>query len=227
MWAVPESAAPTVDLPESAPPPWPARVRAALWWHRTTPQGRALRPSPAVPLTVGMVVDYLDSPVGPYREVLASPVLLRAAVPTLAVPFIGVDSAASAHGGRVHWDLPKTLAAFAGDVTGEAEAVGPGWHVRTAVRPRGVPLPIAGVVRFAQPRADGDLGVAAARLVGLGRLARVTVDTAGPSLPQWLAPGRHPGIVILAGRMTTGRQHRRTASHHPAGSVSPDTHPNG
>jgi hypothetical protein len=211
VWAVPESAAPTVDLPVSAPPPWPARVRATLWWHRATPAGRALGPEGAVPLTVGILVDYLDSPVGPYREVLASPVLRRDPLPTLMVPFIAVDSATSAHGGRVHWDLPKTLAAFAGDVTGEAEAAGPGWHVRTAVRPRGVPLPIAGVLRFAQPLPGGGLGVATARLAGRGRAARVTVDTAGPSLPAWLTPGQHPGLLITAGRMTTGRQRRRSA----------------
>ena len=75
MWAVAESAEPGVELPVSPPPPWPARVRATLWWHRPTAAARSLGPSPSVPLTVGMVVDYLDSPVGPYREVLASPVL--------------------------------------------------------------------------------------------------------------------------------------------------------
>jgi hypothetical protein len=214
VWAVPESATPPVDLPVSAPPPWPARVRATLWWHRATLAARALGPEGAVPLTVGIVVDYLHSPVGPYREVLASPVLRRGPLPTLVVPFIAVDSAASAHGGRVHWDLPKTLAAFAGDVTRTAEAVGtgePAWHVRTTVRGSRVPLPIAGALRFAQPLPGGGLGVATARLAGRGRAARVTVDTAGPSLPAWLTPGQHPGLVITAGRMTTGRQRRRRA----------------
>lgn len=206
MWAVPESAEPAVELPASAPPPWPARVRATLWWHRASRGARALGPSPALPLTVGMVVDYLSSPVGPYREVLASPVLRRALVPTMAVPFIAVDSPTSAHGGRVHWDLPKALAVFTGDVAGTSAAEGAGWHVRTAVRPYGPRLPIAGAIRFAQP-VEGGLGVATVRMTGRARLVRVTVDADGPTLPGWLTPGTHTGVTV-SGRMTTGPQRR-------------------
>ena len=196
-----------MELPVSAPPPWPARVRATLWWHRASAEARTLGPTPSLPLTVGMVVDYLSSPVGPYREVLASPVLRRAVLPTMAVPFIAVDSPTSAHGGRVHWDLPKTLAHFSGDVAGDATAEGTGWHVRTAVRGVGPRLPIAGAIRFAQP-VDGGLGVATVRMVGRFRLARVTVDADGPTLGAWLRGGTHTGVTVT-GRMTTGPQRRR------------------
>ena len=208
MWAVAESAEPGVELPVSPPPPWPARVRATLWWHRPTAAARSLGPSPSVPLTVGMVVDYLDSPVGPYREVLASPVLRRALLPTLAVPFIAVNSPTSAHGGRVHWDLPKSLATFTGDVAGVAAAEGVGWHVRTAVRAIGPRLPIVGALRFAQP-VDGGLGVATARMTGRFRLVRVTVQADGPTLGGWLRSGTHLGVTV-DGRMTTGPQRRRS-----------------
>jgi hypothetical protein len=207
MWAVPESAEPTVELPASAPPPWPAAVRATLWWHRASPDARTLGPSASLPVTVGMVVDYLSSPVGPYREVLASPVLRRTLLPTMAVPFIAVDSPTSAHGGRVHWDLPKTLAVFTGDVTAVGAVEGEGWHVRTSVRPLGPRLPVAGAIRFAQP-VDGGLGVATVRMTGRFRLARVDVDSSGPTLPGWLTPGTHTGVTV-SGRMTTGPQRRR------------------
>lgn len=206
MWAVAESAEPGVELPVSPPPPWPARVRATLWWHRATAEARALGPSPSLPLTVGMVVEYLDSPVGPYREVLASPVLRRTVLPTMAVPFIAVDSPTSAHGGRTHWDLPKTLATFTGDVAGVAAAEGADWHVRTTVQAIGPRLLIAGAIRFAQP-VDGGLGVATVRMAGRFRLVRVTLDADGPTLGGWLRTGTHAGVTVT-GRMTTGPQRR-------------------
>ena len=120
MWSVPESTSDRVDWPVSDPPPWPARVRATLWWHRSTSAARELGPDGrTIPMTVAMMVDYLDSPVGPYREILASPVLHAPGkrigpMPRMAVPFIAVDSEPSVHGGRVHWQLPKVLAEFDG-----------------------------------------------------------------------------------------------------------------
>src|SRR6478609_1264488 len=98
MWSVPESTTDRVDWPVSDPPPWPARVRATLWWHRSTSAARELGPDGrTIPMTVAMMVDYLDSPVGPYREILASPVLHAPGkrigpMPRMAVPFIAVDS---------------------------------------------------------------------------------------------------------------------------------------
>ena len=64
---------------------------------------------------MGAFVHYLDTPVGPYAEVLASPaVLLRGGLLAAAhIPFIAVDSEASVRGGRENWALPKTLARFA------------------------------------------------------------------------------------------------------------------
>jgi hypothetical protein len=107
-------------------------VRAVVWVQRAT---SPLPPSSpwagrASGLTLGAVVEYLDSPVGAYREVFAGP-LLRAAGGARA--FIAVDSLPSVHGGRAHWGLPKALAAFDGDVgAGRVTASGDGWSVQVS-----------------------------------------------------------------------------------------------
>ena len=209
MWSVAESAIEPGDVPISSPPPWPAAVRATLWWHRSTEQAKAIGPKgPVLPITIGMVVDYLDSPVGPYREILASPVLRRpgsglGALPRMSVPFIAVDSAASVHGGREHWSLPKVLAEFTGDVLAGSGAGGPDWTVQTQSEGRGPEFPIKGGLGFAQP-VDGALLLAGSKLTGKARYARVTVLSEGPTLSQWLKPGTHHGFQIVSGRMETG-----------------------
>ncbi|MCQ4121727.1 acetoacetate decarboxylase family protein [Rhodococcus tibetensis] len=210
MWSVPESTTDRTEWPESSPPPWRAEVRATLWWHRATDAARELGPGGALlPVTLAMMVDYLDSPVGPYREILASPVLRAPGrrtgpMPRMAVPFIAVDSEPSVHGGRVHWGLPKVLAAFDGDVHGVFEASSGAWRVSTTAHPRGPRLPIAGALGFAQPEESGErLLAASARLRGHLRYARVAVRAEGPTLADWLVPGTHHAVVIT-GRMTTG-----------------------
>ncbi|MFD4181066.1 hypothetical protein [Rhodococcus sp. NPDC058514] len=209
MWSVPESRSSRTDWPASPPPPWPARVRATLWWHRSTAAAAAYGPGgQTIPMTLAMMVDYLDSPVGPYREILASPVLRRpgrgvGALPAMAVPFIAVDSEPSVHGGRAHWHLPKVLARFGGDAHAAFEAVGDGWRVETSARPRGPRLPIAGALGFAQPTAVGVPAAASARLRGRFRYARVAVGAEGPTIGTWLTSGTHHGIVVT-GRMVTG-----------------------
>ncbi len=205
LWKVPESADERTEWPTSPPPPWPAAVRATLWWHRSTPAAAEYGPDgPTLPITLAMMVDYLDSPVGPYREILASPVLRRGLIPAMAVPFIAVDSEPSVHGGRAHWRLPKVLATFSGDVLGDFSAAGGGWKVATSARPRGPELPIIGGLPFAQPGDDGSISRATARLRGKFRYARVGVEAEGPTLSRWLRPGTHHGIVITSGRMSTG-----------------------
>ncbi|SNS51787.1 hypothetical protein [Rhodococcoides kyotonense] len=208
MWSVMESEADHGEWPDSPPPPWPADVRATIWWHRATRSGRELVPEKSVPITIVMVVDYLTSPVGPYREILASPTFRRpggglGAFPRMSVPFIAVDSARSVHGGRTHWHLPKVLATFDGDVLGESRAATQEWSVDAAARPIGPAFPIRGGVGFAQP-VDDEFQVAGSTLSGKAKLCRVKVGAQGPTLGSWLKSGTYPGLQIVSGRMSTG-----------------------
>jgi hypothetical protein len=199
---VPESTLPAAllaQLPAStSPAPWHCRVRAVVWVQRA--------PSPlpddspyagrVLPVTVGAVVDYLETPVGPYREVFAGPLLRRLGRPLVHVPFMAVDSLASVHGGRAHWQLPKAMASFSGDVgAGHAAVRGDGWSVVVRPSAYGPRLPI--VSPFGSSQAGR---TAAVDVRGRGRLARVEVTAEGPSLTGWLGSGRHAGTVA-EGRM--------------------------
>ncbi len=189
-------------LPQStAPPPWACRVRAVVWWHRATPSARSGLP-PQVragwPVTVGALLDYLDSPVGPYREVLACPVLLRGAgLVHTTVPFIAVDSLPSIAGGRVHWGLPKTLAAFAGTTT-DSRVSGDGWSLEATTRPFGPALPVR--ARFSTTQ-DGR---SSARSTVRGRARAARVSVTGRGLPSWLRSGTHCGLVLPEARLVVG-----------------------
>ena len=188
------------QLPASTPaPPWECRVRAVVWVQRApSPLPSSFRYAGRVrPVTLGAVVDYLDSPVGPYREVFAGPLLRGTVLPVVHVPFIAVDSLPSVHGGRVHWSLPKTVAQFAGDVgSGEVTATGNDWSVAVEATPRGPRLPLRGPLVNAQTEQR-----AVVSLRGRGRLARVHVAAQGLVLAGWLGTGAHPGVVA-EGRMT-------------------------
>ncbi|QCB49242.1 hypothetical protein E5720_11740 [Rhodococcus sp. PAMC28707] len=222
MWSVTESESARTEWPESPPPPWPAEVKATIWWHRARPAGRALQRGRTIPITLVMVIDYLNSPVGPYREILASPVLQRPGrgmgpMPRISVPFIAVDSETSVHGGRTHWHLPKVLAEFGGEVLADASvsgegATGDGWSVSTQAKGIGPSFPIKGALGFAQPSDEGSL-LATARLTGKARLARVQVAASGPSLGEWIAPGTHFGLQIVSGRMATGPSSLLSGGH--------------
>lgn len=130
---------------------------------------------------------------GPYAEVVATPLLLAARRALGHVPFIAVDSVASRQGGREHWALPKTLAAFGPD----GAVDGDGWRLRVRARPVGVACPV--VVPFAFTQAPGTR--AECRFRGRVRLARV--DLRGDGLPGWLATGTHLGAVAT-GQLRVG-----------------------
>lgn len=208
---VPESALPEAlvgQLPASTQsPPWDCRVEAVVWWHRASPAARALLPRslrPGPPLTVAAFVTYLHTPVGPYSEVLASPhlvsgALLRRVLVRVHVPFIAVDSLASIHGGRVHWALPKAMAAFEG-----TRAVGDGWEVAATATARGPWLPVLGRLSSSQVSATGLVTSSVTTSRARARLAKVRVETSSTGdLASWLLPGDHRGLV-LHGRMIVG-----------------------
>ena len=203
---VPESALTDADaarLPgASAPAPWDCVLDAVVWLHRAAPGAaehlpRGLRGRRTLPVTVGALISYRDTPVGPYREVLGSPVLLAEwPLPASSVPFIAVDSLASVHGGRANWQLPKTLARFAWP--GHAE--GEGWSVRATVTARSRAFPVTATIRTRQ---SPDV-VFTTRAHARARLARVEIQTRGPSLPAWLRSGRHPALVLEGARVRVG-----------------------
>ena len=144
-----------------APPPWTTTVSAVLWWHRAAPGAvehlpEAVRGLPHLPITVGALVRYRDSPVGSYSEVFASPVLLRRGfgLPAVTVPFIAVDSLASVVGGRAGWMLPKTLARALWPSDGPARVETDDWSVAVSVAPDGPRLPIRGRLPLLQAQPD-------------------------------------------------------------------------
>jgi hypothetical protein len=107
------------QLPASAPPaPWSTRLHAVVWWHRATPMAAAampvaLRSRRRLALPVAAFVRYVDTPVGGYREILATPVLLlERPVPAATIPFIAVDSLASIVGGQRELGAPEDLRAL-------------------------------------------------------------------------------------------------------------------
>ena len=171
----------------SPPPPWRLRAWSVVWLSRGTVPVSGHR---TVPVTLGAVVDYLDSPVGPYREVFAGVLLRRLGLPAVHVPFIAVDSLPSLRAGRVHWRLPKTLAGFTGSLGEGVRVDGAGWSVEVAARAYGPPLPVAAPVRAEQ----GDRRTLVT-VRGTIRAALVTVDAAGPAIGPWLGCGRHAGFV--------------------------------
>jgi len=195
----------------SAPAPWSTVLDAVVWFHRAAPGAAerlpaALRRRPQLPVTVGALIRYRDTPVGPYREVLASPsLLLGPRGPEACVPFIAVDSPASVHGGRENWALPKTLARFdwPEEPRGgfELDAEGRGWSVHATVHARPRRLPFAATSRNRQVTPAGDEITFASRWRGRARVASVELETRGPTLPGWLRSGRHPALVLDGARL--------------------------
>ncbi len=167
-----------------APPaPWELDVEGVVWADR------------AWPLAVGGMLRYRDSPVGPYAEVWATPAIrLGHRGPELTIPFMAVDSLASMEGGRANWGLPKTLATFS---RVPLAAEGDDWSVRVVVRSVGLRVPLLAVGDLVQRADDGAEVRSRARMRGVGRLARVAVE----SSTRWLRSGRHPAVLIERGSL--------------------------
>lgn len=182
--------------------PWRSAIDAVLWWHPAVPAARAMLPPQlaergGLPVTVGALISYREGPVGPYDEIVGSPVCLR---PLRAhVPFIAVDSERSVAGGRGNWALPKVLARFEGDVgrAGRSVAAGDGWAVSVGVTARRRRLPFAGTIRCVQVWPDGRPREFSVRVRGRARLGHAEVEhDAASALGDWLLAGRHPAILI-------------------------------
>ena len=172
---------------------------------------RALRGRRTLPVTVGGLIRYRETPVGPYHEVLASPVVLAGPKgPEASVPFIAVDSLPSVRGGRENWALPKTLARFAWpeQLRGgfELDAEGAGWSVHATVHPRARRLP------FAAPSRNRQVTPAGARdhvrqLLARARAARLRGARDPRPDPAGLAALGPPSGARARGRVL-GRRRR-------------------
>ena len=138
-------------------------------------------------LTALAVVSYAETPVGPYGEALLAELRLPLRI---TVPWIVVDSAASAAGGRQHWGLPKQLARLDLRIgldrdEQQAEVATAPDGMRLQARALGPRVPVLGAARLVQP----GRGSAALRFRGRARAARVHV-TGGP------CEGTGPGAVL-------------------------------
>jgi acetoacetate decarboxylase len=203
---------------ESSPAPWATVLDAVVWFHRAAPGAadrlpRALRDRRTLPVTVGALIRYRETPVGPYHEVLASPVVVAGPKgPEAAVPFIAVDSLPSVHAGRENWALPKTLARFEWPETPnggfELDAEGAGWSVHATVRPRARRLPFMATSRNRQVTPDNQEITFDSAWRGRARLAHVELETRGPTLPGWLRSGRHPALLLDGARVRVGAAQR-------------------
>ena len=182
--------------------PWHSVIDAVLWWHPAAPAARdmlapQLTERAGLPLTIGGLISYREGPVGPYDEIVGSPLCLRPLV--FHVPFIAVDSERSVAGGRGNWALPKVLARFEGDVgrAGRSVAAGDGWAVSVGVTARRRRLPFAGTIRCVQVWPDGRPREFSARVSGRASFGHAEVEhLVSSSLGGWLLPGRHPAIRL-------------------------------
>lgn len=194
--------------------PWECRCSAVIWLGRGGRAAAAALP-PALSgrralATVGSFVRYLDTPVGPYDEVLGLVGSHTGVRPWGNVAFMSVDSQSSLVGGRTNWAMPKTLATFEGAPANGQTMVGTGadevaWSVRATPRVVGpaVPLKTKGTAR--QEFSDGRIGDSLLTFAGRVRPAIVTVDvTSQGPLASWLRPGRHLGAVVDEATFTLG-----------------------
>jgi hypothetical protein len=190
-----------------APAPWECVCEAVIWFGRGGRAARhalppALRDHAPGLAVVGAMVHYLETPVGPYDEVLGLVGSRTGTRPWGSVAFMSVDSEPSLVGGRSNWAMPKSLGAFEGEVGNgrTMTATGAdGSHWRVGVTPRviGPSLPVRSVGLARQQFPGGVVGDSRLRARGRVRPAMVTVDvdSDGP-LSGWLRPGRHLGAVV-------------------------------
>lgn len=181
-----------VGEPDSAavPPPWTCRLRAVVR------PGIGRRH-----VTALAVIAYDATPVGPYGEALLAHVRLPLSV---TVPWIVVDSAASAAAGRRNWALPKQEADLGVDLRARSAAArmvpGPvGDDLLLHAWGLGPALPVSCAAVLEQP----GRGPAPLRFRGRARPAFVRVQ-GGP------APGAGPGalldgVLVLAAPQDAGR----------------------
>jgi hypothetical protein len=196
------------QLPESTPgAPWHVRMTALLWRHRSRPDAAGALPSGLEIKSKGITnagfVNYAETPVGAYSEVMAAVSVRGGLLPRVHIPFIAVDSLPSVQAGRTHWALPKVPASFTWNGDSEVRVDGDGWWVSARVVGTGPRIPLFGRSTNAQVRPDGRVGVASTGMRGWGRVVTIQVDVdPSASFASWVAGGRHRGVLVTDGRLS-------------------------
>ncbi len=200
---------PTLSL--AVPPtPWVVSGRAlVVIGHLGRAHARALAGRPrgfAAPPLMGSfaalgLVDYTDTPVGPYHELAVSPGVLWRDLPGALVSHMFVDSARSQLAGRALWGLPKELARFTWEPTrvvvsdpADQPLLSVTWEAQGEWPRLGVPpLPVMtlrGPRRQLFTAGGGASGVRRARvrlsIPPTSPLAPLAALTRGPYLALWL-----------------------------------------
>jgi Acetoacetate decarboxylase (ADC) len=197
-------------LPASAPAaPWRVRARALFWTDRPDDRARsaieAVVPEEvsagAMPIaTLGALIRYLDTPVGPYSEIIGAVVYRRGGTVFSHIPFIAVDSPASVVAGRTNWALPKTLASFEGQPANRIPMIATGGDWRVEANPTAgrlaLPLLVPRLLAMVQLGPHCTVYSVRPSSYGMARPARADVRvTAQPTLRDWFPAGRCPSTV--------------------------------
>lgn len=172
---------------ETFPPPWALRGEGLMLFYRFPAPfvlHQGFIPAGMADSFLGLVgcvmlVDYRQSPVGPYRELLFIPGLFRTARGRrFSITRIFVDSAASMDWGRRNWGIPKEMAQFSWKRTGPAseqvlveshaaggrkqpmlevavKGIGPRFPISTALIPLRLQQRLNGKVYEVSPRGKG------------------------------------------------------------------------
>jgi hypothetical protein len=198
-------------LPEvaRAPAPWTLQGDGWIMLLRLPESARRdprhlppeLRAWPVTGPSIVMFVDYAQSPVGPYRELLYIPGRfdLGTGRPAWSVTRIYVSTWESVVNGRLNWGIPKDRADFRRERAGRGEVIQVEVDARAVARfelaPRGPSLPTHGGLLPAAMRRlvqhyEGQRFELAPRASGRAGLARVTALESDPELFPDLAAAR-------------------------------------
>lgn len=184
--------------------PWSVEGQSVLWTTRGgAAAGRALPSGVRGARGLGVVggfVRYAETPVGAYDEVFGAVGLRQGRRVLGHVAFMAVDSPTSVVGGRTNWAMPKTLAAFDGDIP-HGPVTGTGadttWRVQATPRVLGPAIPYRSRADVVQQFPDGSLRSSRLSMRARLRPALVTVEVeSAGELAAWLRPGRHLGAVV-------------------------------
>ena len=202
-----------------APPPWRLTGDSYIWlfkfprdfvessgfladWQRA-----------ALCSTLGgvMLIDYRESDVGPYRELLFIPGQVRLADHSMfTISKIYVSTRDSVVNGSENWGIPKQLADFKRATSAEGSdrfsvALGGREFFSARLLPFGLRFPFASALiplAVGQER-RGDLLITRPRAVGMGRLCRVRdLRVAAPEFPDFTGLEPIALIAVRGFRMT-------------------------